>query len=207
MPLDMKLFGGATSPFGEPAYQTAFKFYFYGRAVAFRCVLQSLVQFGRYLSADGIGHAHLRWVPRNVVSGESRYGSGLVGSYPIHADSAYARSSITSAPVGGDIQKSPHASISLAQEWVLTRLMENAERALQHVAVLDKERKPTGEYRYDGNVANRALELLGKQQGMFIDRHEVGQPNEFANWTDDELRAFIKSGTEALGIVPGKTQH
>ena len=87
--------------------------------------------------------------------------------------------------------------ISLTQEWVLTRLMENAERSLQHVAVLDKERKPTGEYRYDGSVANRALELLGKQQGMFIDRHEVGQPNEFANWTDEELRAFIKSGTEA----------
>ena len=55
--------------------------------------------------------------------------------------------------------------------------------------------------------ANRALELLGKQQGMFIDRHEVGQPNEFANWTDEELRAFIKSGTKPLGIVPGKTQH
>ena len=41
----------------------------------------------------------------------------------------------------------------------------------------------------------------------FIDRHEVGQPNEFANWTDEELKAFIKSGTEALGIVLGKTQH
>jgi phage terminase small subunit len=58
--------------------------------------------------------------------------------------------------------------------------MENAERALQHVAVLDKKRKPTGEYRYDGNVANRALELLGKQQGMFIDRHEGGHGKECA---------------------------
>jgi hypothetical protein len=38
----------------------------------------------------------------------------------------------------------------------------------------DEGGKPTGEYRYDGKVANRALELLGKQQGMFIDRHEVG---------------------------------
>jgi hypothetical protein len=76
---------------------------------------------------------------------------------------------------------------------------------VQHVAVLDKERKLTGEYRYDGNVANRALELLGKQQGMFIDRHEVGQPNEFENWT--KLEAFIKSGTKPLGIAPGKTQH
>ena len=85
--------------------------------------------------------------------------------------------------------------------------MENAERALQHVAVLDRDGKPTGEYRYDGNVANRALELLGKPQGMFIDRHEVGQPNQFANWTDDELESFIKSGTKPLGIVSGKTQH
>ena len=81
--------------------------------------------------------------------------------------------------------------MALTQEWLLTRLMENAERALQHVAVLDKERKPTGEYRYDGSVANRALELLGKQQGMFIDRHEVGQPNEFENWTDEELRQYV----------------
>ena len=82
-------------------------------------------------------------------------------------------------------------TVALTQQWVLTRLMENAERALQHVAVLDKERKPTGEYRYDGSVANRALELLGKQQGMFIDRHEVGQPNQFANWTDEELRQYV----------------
>ena len=72
---------------------------------------------------------------------------------------------------------------------------------------VDKERQADARYRYDGSVANRALELLGKQQGMFIDRHEVGQPNEFANWTNEELKAFIKSGTEALGIVSGKTQH
>jgi hypothetical protein len=85
-------------------------------------------------------------------------------------------------------------------------LMENAEPLLRDAAVFDKS-APTGEYRYDGSVANRALELLGKQQGMFIDRHEVGQPNEFANWTDEELKAFIESGTKPLGIVSGKTQH
>ena len=47
--------------------------------------------------------------------------------------------------------------------------------------------------------------LVGEGRVLF--RDVLGQPNEFANWTDDELRAFIKSGTEALGIVPGKTQH
>ena len=59
----------------------------------------------------------------------------------------------------------------------------------------------------EGRVTFRQVGALGKQQGMFIDRHEVGQPNEFANWTDEELKAFIKSGTRPLGIVSGKTQH
>jgi hypothetical protein len=48
-----------------------------------------------------------------------------------------------------------------------------------------------GRVSFRDSVANRALELLGKQQGMFIDRHEVGQPNEFENWTDEELRQYI----------------
>jgi hypothetical protein len=83
----------------------------------------------------------------------------------------------------------------------------NNPSSVRSPIVLDKEGKPTGEYRYDGSVANRALELLGKQQGLFIDRHEVGQPNEFANWTDEELEAFIKGETKRLGIVSNKTQH
>ena len=80
--------------------------------------------------------------------------------------------------------------------------MENAERALQHVAVLDKKRKPTGEYRYDGNVANRALELLGKQQGMFIDRHEVGQPNQFANLSPDRREYRRRGGALLAALRP-----
>jgi hypothetical protein len=43
--------------------------------------------------------------------------------------------------------------------------------------VLDSEGRPTGEYRYGGNVANRALELLGKELGMFIDRSEHTNKN------------------------------
>jgi hypothetical protein len=41
------------------------------------------------------------------------------------------------------------------------------------------EEEVFGEYSYNGSVANKALELLGKQLGMFIDRKEVGGPNEF----------------------------
>jgi hypothetical protein len=38
----------------------------------------------------------------------------------------------------------------------------------------------SGEFIYNGSVANKALELIGKELGMFIDRKEVGGPNEFA---------------------------
>lgn len=67
----------------------------------------------------------------------------------------------------------------ITADYVLTRLRENVERAMQAEAVYDREGKPTGEYRYDGNVANRALELLGKHLGMFTDRVDHtsgGQP-------------------------------
>ena len=37
----------------------------------------------------------------------------------------------------------------------------------------DAEGTETGEYRYEGSVANRALELLGKEFGMFVDRSEM----------------------------------
>jgi hypothetical protein len=33
----------------------------------------------------------------------------------------------------------------------------------QNVPVLDRDGRPTGEYRYEGQVANKALELLGKK--------------------------------------------
>jgi phage terminase small subunit len=55
-------------------------------------------------------------------------------------------------------------------DFVLKRLQENLERAMQAEPVRDSHGKPTGEYRYDGAVANRALELLGKHLGMFTDR-------------------------------------
>lgn len=51
--------------------------------------------------------------------------------------------------------------IALTREWVIDRLTENASRAMK------------AEQAGDGNVANRALELLGKHLGMFVDRVQV----------------------------------
>jgi len=57
--------------------------------------------------------------------------------------------------------------------YVVTRLRENVERAMTNEPVRDARGNPTGEYRYEGAVANRALELLGKTLGMFVDRTEL----------------------------------
>jgi hypothetical protein len=43
---------------------------------------------------------------------------------------------------------------------------------------------------------NRLAELLGKELGMFIDRKEVGAPNDFARMTDEELDAFLRESIE-----------
>ena len=61
---------------------------------------------------------------------------------------------------------------SLSKEWVLARLKENAERALQIIPVMGPD-GPSGEYKYEGSVANRALELIGKELQMFKDISKV----------------------------------
>ena len=62
------------------------------------------------------------------------------------------------------------------RDWIINGLVENARRALRAVPVLDRKGNETGVYAYQGAVANRALELLGRHFGMFKDRHEHTGP-------------------------------
>ena len=50
--------------------------------------------------------------------------------------------------------------------WVVNQLVENVNRAMQEVPVLDRDGNPTGVWKYEGHVANRGLELIGKNLGM-----------------------------------------
>ena len=58
-------------------------------------------------------------------------------------------------------------------DFVVRMLVENVQRSMEAVPVVDSEGNPVGEYRYNGAVANKSLELLGKHLGMFTDKHEV----------------------------------
>jgi phage terminase small subunit len=45
-----------------------------------------------------------------------------------------------------------------------------------------------------------ALVDLGKHLGLFIERHEIGDPGEFARMTDDELNATLGKFARAAGL-------
>ena len=77
--------------------------------------------------------------------------------------------------------------LALTREWVLGKLKENAEKAL----------KAEG----GSPVANRALELLGKELGMFVDRAEVTQKSEeFQGMSLDEMRRELVARARRLGL-------
>ena len=57
--------------------------------------------------------------------------------------------------------------------WVTKRLVENVERSMQTVEATDVEGNGTGIFTYQGAVANKALELLGRNIGMFKDAPPV----------------------------------
>jgi phage terminase small subunit len=96
---------------------------------------------------------------------------------------------------------------ALSKEWVLEKLQENLERALQQRRARNDEGEEIGDFTYQGNVANRALELIGKEMGMFVDRKEVGKPGDFAGMTDDELNnrigELVSRGKAGAGPVAG----
>src|SRR5581483_2336246 len=87
-------------------------------------------------------------------------------------------------------------TLELDKQWILERLMAIVERCMQAEPVLDPEGKPTGEFRFDGKSANRALELLGKHLGLFVERRLVTV--EHADKSDDELRRTASAIVDQL---------
>jgi phage terminase small subunit len=96
------------------------------------------------------------------------------------------------------------ARVEVTQDYVVRRLQENIERSMQHKPILDRDGKPTGEYQYEGAVANGALKLLGLHLGMFKEVHEHSGPGgkpmqtEIRNVNEPDLSGLNKE--ELLAI-------
>jgi phage terminase small subunit len=74
--------------------------------------------------------------------------------------------------------------------YVLNRLRDLAERSLQAEPVRDAKGIELGVYKLDGPTAARALELLGKYEGLFNDKLEVRVQGEVER-TLEGVRALM----------------
>ena len=76
----------------------------------------------------------------------------------------------------------------VTRQWVIDQLVENVRRAMQAVPLRDADGNVVGVFRYDGRTANRALELLGKEIGMFgACSHNSYITTEYEKLSDTEL--------------------
>lgn len=70
---------------------------------------------------------------------------------------------------------------------------------MQAVPVVDRHGGPTGEFRFDAAGALRALELIGRELGMFVERKEV-RSGPFEGVSDDELDTIIFDAALGAGL-------
>lgn len=92
---------------------------------------------------------------------------------------------------------------AIDKAWVLTRLSRIVERSMQAEPVLGPENVPTGEYVFNAAGANRALELIGKELGMFVDRKEI-RSGPLESMSDEELEGLLAEARQAASAAsPG----
>jgi hypothetical protein len=101
------------------------------------------------------------------------------------------------------------AMAKLNKSWILIALIENAELALgrRALTVVDKGRRRSGEdgeedrrlkiVERDATAANRALELLGRELGMFVDRRQEVR-DELDVLTHEQRASLIAAMRAAL---------
>lgn len=112
---------------------------------------------------------------------------------------------LTNVNIQGEIaaqQRDRAARAEVTKDWVLRRLVSVAERCLQHEEAEDEDGEPTGQFEFQPQAATRALELVGKHLGMFVDRRVVGL-KRLEDMTDDELRGFIGDIDDSLTSPDG----
>lgn len=89
----------------------------------------------------------------------------------------------------------------MSPEWVLKRLSDVYEKCMMDKELLNKEGNPTGIRKFDSTGANKALELIGKTFGMFIEKSETNNKNETSLSLDistEEVKSMADEIRKAL---------
>lgn len=87
----------------------------------------------------------------------------------------------------------------LDREWVMTRLMQVAERCMQAEPVMVKG-EPTGEYQFDSAGAIHALKLLGDTMQMFKPVEKKPE-DDYANLSDEDINRIAQELAAQTGLI------
>ena len=127
-----------------------------------------------------------------VLAGYSKAGSAQSANRLLKDADVAARVEELRASVAEPSRERAIEKAAVDKAWVLSELVENVKIAKAAEPVLDHEGKPTGEYKTNIQAANRALELIGKELGMFVDRKEV-RTGELDSLSPEEKRAALEA--------------
>jgi hypothetical protein len=87
--------------------------------------------------------------------------------------------------------------VIINKQFVTEALIDNLEKALGRKPVkIGAEGKEC--YVYRGDVANRALQLIGIEMGMFTEKREIKNVEEFSKLSDLELVQLLEREARAL---------
>lgn len=132
-----------------------------------------------------------------IAAGYSKHSAKTIG--PQNLRRQYIKEAIIKA------MEERSAKIKIDAEWVLLAAKKIYDRCMQEEQILNKEGKPTGEYRFEHSGANKALEIIGKHVDIqaFKERQEVtgadGGPQEH-KW----IIELYEAGTVDNTIEKGK---
>ncbi len=109
--------------------------------------------------------------------------------------------------------KQVSGDLALDRRYVLENLKEIVERCMTRAPVLDRSGKPVtvetkqgtlaAAFMFDAKGANTALQLIGKELGMFVERKEV-RHGPLAQASDEELDAELTQIARDLADITGK---
>jgi hypothetical protein len=87
---------------------------------------------------------------------------------------------------------------------VMVTLWDNVQGAMTGEPIVNRDGVEIGR-RYDRNAANRGLELLGKELGMFTERQEttVKIEDRLRNMSDEERLAYHTELLESVRSIAG----
>lgn len=86
------------------------------------------------------------------------------------------------------------------RESLVAKHMEVGNRCLQKIPVRDGAGNPIGVWKFDSTGANRAFELVGKLQNLFVERLEIGGIDaELHGKSETEVREMVEAQFNELG--------